>query len=158
MGIGQALHALPLAVWIRTSAWAYPAVETVHIVALALLFGSIVVVDLRVLGVSRTLPLTLLARHALPFTLLAFLLAVATGSLLFLAHADDLIGNRVFILKMLLISFAGVNAAMFHVGPYVQVASWDSGVAAPAPAQACAAVSIMLWLGVIACGRWIAYA
>ena len=157
MGIGQALHALPLAVWIRTSAWAYPTVETLHIVALALLFGSIVVVDLRVLGVSRTLPLTLLARHALPFTLLAFLLAVATGSLLFLAHADDLIGNRVFILKMLLISFAGVNAAMFHVGPYVNVASWDSGAAAPVSAQACAAASIMLWLGVIACGRWIAY-
>ena len=158
MGIGQALHALPLAVWLRTSAWAYPTVETLHIVALALLFGSIVVVDLRVLGVSRALPLTLLARHALPFTVLAFLLAVATGSLLFLAHADDLIGNRVFILKMLLISFAGVNAAMFHVGPYVHVASWDSGVAAPVPAQACAAVSILLWLGVIACGRWIAYA
>ena len=158
MGIGQALHGLPLAAWIRGSPWAYPAVETVHIVALALLFGSIAVVDLRLLGVSRALPVTLLLRHALPVSMLAFTLAAATGSLLFLTHADDLVGNRVFVLKMGLIMLAGVNAAVFHTGAHADIRSWDSGCAAPLAARLGAGVSLSLWISVIACGRWIAYA
>ena len=158
MGIGQTLHGLPLAAWIRGSPWAYPAVETVHIVALALLFGSIVLVDLRLLGVSRALPATDLLHHALPVSMLAFTLAAATGSLLFLTHADDLVGNRVFVLKMGLIMLAGINAAVFHAGAGAGVRSWDSGSAAPLAARVGAGVSLALWTGVIACGRWIAYA
>ena len=158
MEVGQALHALPLAVWMRTVPWAYPTVETTHIAALALLFGSVVVVDLRVLGVSKALPLTLLARHTLPFTVLAFTLAAGTGSLLFLAHADELVSNRVFVAKMLLISAAGMNAAVFHTGPYARVAAWDVGAGAPVAARFCAGLSILLWIAVIVCGRWLAYA
>ncbi len=157
MDIGQAIHQLPLAVFVRSNAWAYPTVETLHLVLIALLFGSIVVVDLRVLGLTKSLPVRALARHALPWTMLAFLGAAATGSLLFIAHAADLIGNRVLIFKLILISLAGVNAAMFHTGPYVRVAEWDVAQSAPASARAMAGASIALWIAVIACGRWIAY-
>jgi hypothetical protein len=158
MGVGQALTSLPLAVWVRTVPWAYPTVETVHIIALGLLFGSIAVVDVRLLGASRAMPVSALLRHALPLTWFAFLLAVCTGSLLFLAHADDLIGNRMFAIKLCLIGVAGMNAAAFHSGPYQGVAAWDVGLPAPAVVRLLAALSLATWIGVIACGRWIAYA
>jgi len=158
MTVVEALHAMPLAVALRSIPWLYPTVETLHIAAIGLLFGSIVIVDVRVLGFSRSLAVRQLARLALPWTLLAFLAAVVTGSLLFLAHANDLIGNRVFLFKLVLISLAGVNAAMFHTGPYARVAEWDTGYAAPAAARLSAGLSISLWFAVIACGRWIAYA
>ena len=125
--------------------------------SLALLFGSVAVVDLRILGFSRALPLRQLASHALPWTVLAFIGAAATGSLLFMAHAADLIGNRVFIAKLCLIGLAGANAVMFHTGPYVNVAAWDVGVAPPLSARVMAAASMLMWVGVIFCGRWIAY-
>ena len=157
MDIGPAIHQLPLAIFLRTNPWAYPTVETLHLISIALLFGSIVVVDLRVLGSAKNMSMRQLARHALPWTVLAFLGAAATGSLLFTAHAADLIGNRTFLLKLCLISLAGVNAAMFHTGPYVSVAHWDVDVPAPPSARVMAMVSIALWIGVIACGRWIAY-
>ena len=158
MDIGQVIHQLPLAVFLRTNAWAYPTLESLHLIAIALLFGSIVVVDARILGLTRSLPLRELARHALPWSLLAFAGAAATGSLLFVAHAADLIGNRVFIAKLGLISLAGANAALFHTGPYVSVAAWDVGVAPPPGARAMALASIMIWIAVVVCGRWIAYA
>jgi hypothetical protein len=157
MTVAEALHGMPLAVALRGVPWLYPTVETLHIACIALLFGSIAVVDLRLLGVSRALPVRGLSRHVLPLTMLAFLGAVATGSLLFLAHAADLVGNRVFIIKLGLITLAGVNAAIFHTGPYARAADWDTGAAPPAPARLCAALSLAVWLAVIACGRWIAY-
>ena len=158
MDIGQAIHQLPLAVFLRSNPWAYPAVETVHLVSIALLFGSIAVVDLRILGLSKSLPVRQLARHALPWTVFAFCGAAATGSLLFMAHAADLIGNRTFLIKLGFIMLAGVNAAMFHTGPYASVAQWDTAASAPASARVMAAASIVLWMAVIGCGRWIAYA
>ncbi len=157
MDIGQAIHQLPLAVFLRTNALAYPLTESLHLVSIALLFGSVAVVDLRILGLSRTLPLRQLAQHALPWSVLAFMGALATGSLLFLAHAADLIGNRVFIAKLGLIFLAGINAVMFHTGPYVNVAAWDVGVPPPMSARIMAAASMLMWVGVIFCGRWIAY-
>lgn len=158
MDIGQTLHQLPLAVFLRGNAWAFPLVETIHILAIAVLFGSILMVDLRILGLSRSLSLRQLASHVLPLTLLGFAIAAASGLLLFIAHAADLIGNRVFILKLGLIFLAGINAAVFHAGPYVHVAEWESATSAPASARAMASASIVLWVAVIACGRWIAYA
>lgn len=156
MDVGQALAALPPAAWMRGVTWAYPVVETLHIIALATLFGAMTVVDLRILGFSKGLPVAALLRHALPLALLAFCCAAATGLLLFLAHAGDLIGNRVFILKICLIGAAGFNAAIFHSGRWARVSNW--GDAAPAPARAIAALSLLIWAAVIACGRWIAYA
>lgn len=156
MDVGQALAALPLAAWMRGVTWAYPLVETVHIVALACLVGSIAVVDLRILGRSKALPASALMRHVLPFSIAAFCLVVASGLMLFLAQASDLIGNRVFLLKMCLIGLAGVNAALFHTGAWANPGTWADH--APLPARALAAFSLLLWTAVITCGRWIAYA
>jgi hypothetical protein len=152
-----AIEGSALGAAMRQSLWLFPAVETVHIVAFAVLVGSIAIVDLRVLGFSRTLPVTALARHALPWTVGAFAVAVPTGLLLFTAHASDLVANRAFVLKITLIMIAGTNAAWFHLGPYRSVAAWDTAAAAPLPARACAALSLLVWVGVIVCGRMLAY-
>lgn len=156
--IGQAIHQWPLANFLRRNPLAYPAVESVHLIALALLFGSIVMVDLRILGISRSISVQQLARHALPWTVSAFVFAAISGVLLFIAHADELVSSSTFFLKLGLIGLAGINAALMHGGPYAQVAQWDVGTLAPIQARAMAAVSIVIWIGVIVCGRWLAYA
>jgi hypothetical protein len=147
-GVGRAL---------RESLWAYPAVETLHIIGLAIVYGSIVVVDLRLLGLSRGVSAARLARHALPWTVGAFVLVMCTGLLMFTAHAEDFLTNRVFILKMCLILFAGANAALLHTGAFRRVAAWDTGIMPPLTVRFAAALSIVLWTCVIACGRLLAY-
>jgi hypothetical protein len=152
-----AIEASPLAVAMRQELWLYPAVEIAHIAGFVLLVGSIAVLDLRLLGLSRELPVRQLARHVLPWALSALLLIVPSGLLMFIAHASDLLANRAFVLKLALILLAGVNAALFHAGVFRSAAAWDRGAPPPRAARAHAACSLLLWLGVIGCGRLLAY-
>ena len=85
------------------------------------------------------------------------LLIVPTGSLMFIAHANEFAENPAFRLKLLLLVLAALNAAIFHLRPFRQVAEWDRGTSAPLGARFAAALSLMLWTGVIACGRLLAY-
>ena len=146
-GLGQAMRQ-----WL----WLYPAVEIVHIVGIGLLFGSIVVFDLRLLGFSRNIPVKRLASHVLPWSAGSFLLIVPSGLLMFTAHASDFLTNQVFMLKMGLILLAGINAGMLHAGAMRNAAQWDLGLP-PARVRIAAALSILLWIGVIFCGRFLAY-
>ncbi len=152
-----AIERLPLAIAMRQELWLYPAVEIVHILGFVTLVGSILVLDLRLLGLTRGLPVRALARHVLPWSFGALLLIVPTGLLMFVAHAGDLIGNTAFILKMGLLFCAAINAAIFHVGVFRTAVAWDSGVAVPVAAKMHAAISLLIWIGVIACGRLLAY-
>ena len=141
----------------REELWLYPSVEIVHIVGFAILVGSIVMFDMRVLGFSRQVPVRALARHLLPWTLGALVLIVPTGLLMFSAHASDFIANRAFQLKMALLLAAGINAAIFHTGPYRSVDAWNVDSPAPIGARVSVAVSILTWISIIACGRLLAY-
>jgi hypothetical protein len=152
-----ALESMPLAVAMRQELWLYPIVEIVHITGFVILVGSIVVLDLRLLGLSRTLRVSMLTRHVVPWSVAAFALIVPTGLMMFMAHASDFLTNRAFQLKLLLIMLAGINAAAFHVGVYRSVANWDEHAAPPAAARLHALASLMLWLSVLACGRLLAY-
>ena len=151
-GLGQAMRQ-----WL----WLYPTVETVHIVGIALLFGSIAVLDLRLLGFSRSIPVRRLARHVLPWTAASFLLIVPSGLMMFVAHAGDFISSPVFLLKMCLILAAGLNAALFRVVVFPSVDVWDAQemrkLPPPPSARISAAVSLLIWVCVIACGRLLAY-
>jgi hypothetical protein len=153
----HALEASGVARWMREALWAYPAVEAVHIIALGTLFGSILVVDLRLLGLSRDVSASRLARHALPWTVGAFLLAMITGLLMFTAHAEDFLTNGVFLLKMSLILAAGANAGMLHTGAFRTVGQWDTAMLPPPGVRVAAGLSIAIWIAVIACGRLLAY-
>jgi hypothetical protein len=141
----------------RESIWLYPAVQTVHIIGFAILVGAVIMFDLRVMGVSKRVPVRMLAQHLLPWAVAALLLIVPTGFLMFSADATGLINNRAFVIKMVLLMLAATNAAAFHLGAFRSVEQWDQGTKAPRPARLHAAASLLIWLGVITCGRMIAY-
>lgn len=156
-----ALEGSGLARAMREWLWLYPSVEVVHLVGIALLFGSIAVLDVRLLGFSRSIPVRRLAAHVLPWTAGSFVLIVPSGLLMFIAHATDFIESSVFVLKMLLILAAGLNAALFHAVTFRTADVWDAQemrhLPPPPSARAAAAASLLLWISVIACGRLLAY-
>jgi hypothetical protein len=151
-GLGQAMRQ-----WL----WLYPSVEIVHIVGIGLLFGSIAVLDLRLLGLSRSISVRRLASHVLPWTAASFILIIPSGLAMFSAHATEFVQSEVFVLKMLLILAAGVNAALFHTITFRAADVWDSEAIRKLPppplARAAGAISLGLWISVIACGRLLAY-
>jgi hypothetical protein len=154
---GNPVEMLAIARAMRDVPWLYPAVEIVHIIGFSILVGSAVMFDLRVLGLSRRIPVRALARHLLPWSVAALLLIVPTGLLMFSAHAGDFLNNRAFQLKMALLLTAGMNAAIFHTGPFQSAATWDIEAAAPLGARISVALSLVLWFSIIACGRLLAY-
>jgi hypothetical protein len=135
--------------WITGHPWAYPALEVVHIVGIALLLGNLVLLELRVLGLAPALPLQPLARAALALVLSGFGLAALTGLLMFASQPMELLANRAFTLKMGGVMLAGCNAAWFHGRGSLQRGD--------AVAKAQALLSLGLWLAVVTCGRFIAY-
>ncbi len=135
--------------WLASNAVAYPALEMLHIVGIALLVGNLALLELRVWGLAPQLPLRPLARLSLGLALGGFGLLALTGLLMFAANPGEMLANRAFVIKMVLIMLAGLNAALFHAR-----GSLDNpdGVA-----RGLTALSLGLWLAVIICGRWIAY-
>lgn len=134
---------------LKTHAWAYPALEVIHIVGIALLLGNLVLLELRVFGRGAALPVKDLARLSLTLALCGFGLAAASGLLMFATQPAELLGNRAFTLKMLLLMLAGCNAGWFHArGSLTRL----DGLA-----RLQMLASTVVWLVVVACGRWIAY-
>lgn len=134
---------------LQSHPWAYPALEIVHLAGIALLLGNLVLFELRLFGLARALPLAQLARLALGLALAGFLLAGGSGLLMFATQAQELLTNSAFLWKMGLLVLAGSNAALFHARGGVRRA--DS------LARLQMLVSTIIWLAVLACGRWIAY-
>jgi hypothetical protein len=151
------LESSAVAVAMRQWLWLYPAVEIVHITGIVALVGGAVMFDLRLLGLSRGLPVAALATHLLPWARVGLGLVALSGVLMFTAHATEWAENPAFRLKLLLIVAAGLNACAFHRWPFRGVARWDRDVPAPPRARLAAVLSIALWLSVIACGRLLAY-
>jgi len=151
------LEATAFATAMRQWAWLYPIVEIVHIVGFVVLVGAAVMFDLRLLGMSRPLPVTGMERHLLPWARAALILVVPSGVMMFVAHATEMAENPAFRLKLLLLGAATLNAAVFHRVPFRSVAAWDRNVGSPAAARTAAVVSLALWVGVISCGRLLAY-
>jgi hypothetical protein len=153
----EALQEGSFAAAMRDSIWLYPAVETVHIIGFVILVGAVIMFDLRVLGVSKQVPVRMLAKYLLPWAVAALLLIVPAGFLMFSADATTMISNRAFVIKMVLLMLAATNAAAFHLGAFRNVELWNQGTTAPRSARLHSAASLLIWLGVITCGRMIAY-
>ena len=149
------LDASAVAAAMRGSTWLYPAVEVVHIVGFSVLVGSVAMFDLRVLGFGRSVAVMAAGRLLLPWSMMSMLVIVPAGLLLFSAHPKELAVNQVFQLKLVLIALAGLNALSFHFGVYRSAPTWKEH--APRLAQLQAAASLGVWIGVIACGRFLAY-
>jgi hypothetical protein len=138
--------------------WLFPIVETGHVMAFALVFGSVVMLDLRLLGVAtRDSSVQKLAREVLPWTWTAFGFAVTFGSLMFISKADVYFHNHEFRMKFLAMFLAGLNMLVFQFSAFRRVAAWDRQLPPPLAARAAGALSLLLWMLVIFYGRWVGF-
>ncbi len=152
------LEATPLGTAVRESTWLFPTIETLHVLSITLVVGTIMIVDLRLINVtSRHRAVSELMRETLPWTWTAFVCAVITGSMLFSSSAVKYSGNGPFECKMLLLLAAGINMAVFHLGTYRTVAGWDREVTTPTGARIAGGLSLAIWVTVVALGRWIGF-
>jgi hypothetical protein len=151
------LQALPLAVFIHKTPWAFTTIEVAHVFAVSLVIGTIAIVDLRLLGlVSTKRPFAELSRQVLPFTWAAFVVAVIAGLLLFISRATEYFVNPVFWIKMVLIVLAGINMMIFEFKTVRGVQAWNLGLPPP-PARLAGGISIACWVLVLFLGRLIAF-
>ena len=146
-----------LAVAMRESIWLYPIVEVVHIAGFVLLVGAVAMFDLRLLGFSSSTGVRALNRSLLPWAWVALLAIVPSGVAMFSAHAAEFADNPAFRVKLALLATAGINALVFHNGVFRWVEGWDRHHPTPTAAKVSALLSLTIWLGVITCGRLIAY-
>lgn len=149
--IAAAIEASQLGIFVRGSPWAYPIANLLHLLGMVMLVGGIGIVDLRLAGAFRTLPLVQLTRALTPVALCGLGLMVLSGPLLFAADAVALSRSPAFGWKLALIALALANAVAFRL-------LWRRDEGVPAPALRIMAVaSLGLWLSVAALGRMIAY-
>ena len=149
------LQATPLSVAIAER-W-FPLVEALHVIAVAIVAGTIFIVDTRLLGfTSMKLPFKYISDRLLPWTWGAFVGAAITGTLMFIGNATGYYANVPFLVKMVLLVVAGLNMVFFQMVTFRGVESWNVG-RPPAAARAAGFTSIALWCGVIGFGRWIGF-
>jgi hypothetical protein len=158
LSICQWIFRTPLSVSIRESIWVYPILNVLHCVGILLVAGTIVVVDLRLLGAGlRRLPVSSVVGQVLPWTLSGFGFMALTGSLLAWSEPVRLYKSLFFPWKLIFLATAGINALIFHLGVYRGVGQWDSDSLTPARARLAGIVSIVCWISVIAAGRAVGY-
>ena len=143
---------------IRENDLLFPLIESVHVVSICLVVGSILVIDLRLLGLaSLNRPVGRITNAILPLTWSAFAVAAASGLLLFISNATKYLENGYFVAKVLLICAAGLNMVVFHGISAKDLPRWENEAALPLPARLAGGLSILLWVAVVACGRWIGF-
>ncbi|MCF5668382.1 DUF6644 family protein [Pseudomonas marginalis] len=154
----QAVQDTPVATFIRESGSAFPMLESVHVIGIAIVYGTIAVVDLRLLGVTAHRRGALkLIQDLLPYTWVAFVTCVITGLLMFCANGTTYVQNTAFLFKMGLLMLAGINMAVFHLGAFRRITEWDTTLPPPRQARVAGFSSLLLWAGVVFLGRWIAF-
>ena len=132
--------------------------EGTHVLSLMLFFGTILVVDLRLLGVTfRRTPVSELSDRVLPLTVFGFGLMIVTGLALFFAKPVVYYHNLWFRAKLVFLALALVNIVLFHLKVQRNISAWDTLAKPPAAARAGAVASLVAWLCVITLGRFIAY-
>jgi hypothetical protein len=143
---------------IRENDLLFPLIESIHVLSICLVVGSIFVVDLRLLGLaSIRRSVGRVINGVLPLTWSAFAMAVASGSLLFISNATKYLANGYFVAKLFLILAAGLNMAIFHAISARDLPRWENQTPPPLRARLAGGLSILLWVAVVACGRWIGF-
>ena len=161
MGIADllaALEASSIATTIRESLYLFPFIEAAHVIGLTMVFGTIAIVDLRLLGLaSARRPFSRIASDIMRWTWAAFALTALTGLLMFSTNAAVYYHNVFFRAKMAMLACAGINMMIFGrtVGRSIQ--QWDRDVAAPRAGRTAAVVSLVVWIGIIFLGRWVGF-
>jgi hypothetical protein len=144
--------------WVAESTWAFNANLMLHMIAVAMVFGLIAIVDLRLLGLtSRKTAVTELCRDVIPWTWVAFAISVVTGTVIFTGQAVKYFDNYAFRMKFLVLLLAGINMLVFQFIIFRNVAKWDRDAPAPLAAKLAGLISLVCWIAIIAYGRWTAY-
>jgi hypothetical protein len=153
----QGLEASAFGDFVAESTWAFPTLESLHVMAFVTVLGSLLVVDLRMLGVGwKDVKLTTLSHETLRITWIAFTCAAITGLMIFCSKATSYVINPYFKLKLISMALAGLNMAVFQFITWKTVADWDLGKV-PAAAKVAATLSILLWILVVFFGRAIGF-
>jgi putative copper export protein len=160
--IAHAIHETGISSFVRGdepgTEWSFPIIETVHILSLAIVFGSVALVDLRLLGVnSRKQPFSRIYRELIPWTWIAFLLAAISGSILATGKIEDYANSPQVFWKFFLMALAGLNMLVFHFGALKKVQEWDTMESPPGQVRLAGALSLGCWIGVIFFGRWVGF-
>lgn len=143
---------------IHQSLWLFPMLETAHLFGIVSLVGATSALDLRLMGLTmKGEPVSRIAARLLPWAWAGLTIQVVTGFCLFASEATRCLDNKAFRLKMVMLVLAGLNALVFHWTVYRRVASWDDAPATPLAAKFAGFCSILLWFGIVAAGRWIAF-
>jgi hypothetical protein len=154
----QWINDLPLSEGIRSSFWMFPAVETIHVIAIVFVLGSITRLDLRLLGlVWRNRAVTEVSEEMLPWTWTSFVIAMIFGLLLWSSKPIEYFGIAFFDVKMILMVLAGINMVLFQFITFKDVAKWDRDPIPPPGARLAGGLSMAFWLGVVICGRFIGF-
>lgn len=154
----QWLQETKFATAITESNWLFPCIEGSHILALSLSVGMIAIFDLRLLGLAfRGEPAARIMKQLVPWSMIGFAVMFITGGLLFITQAGKAYGNPFFRTKILLLGLLGINAAVYQAKFYPKMSDWDAAGVTPAGARVCAWLSLIAWIGVIVCGRTMAY-
>jgi len=148
------LENLPLSARIGESWW-FPLLESVHVVGITLVVGSILMVDLRLLGVAaRSYAVSRVSKEMVPWTWGAFAVSVITGIGMFMTRAQHYMENPAFQVKLWLLLLAGVNMVALHFVGLRHIAQWDTERKTPGLAKLAGALSLVVWTGVLLAGRW----
>jgi len=152
------LESTSVAAAIRQSTWLFPAIETLHVLATVIVVGSVTMLDLRLLNVAyKDRSIREVHEDVLPWTWTSFAVAAIAGSLLFSSSATKYYHNFPFRAKMALLLLIGINAALFERVTYPRVENAEPGTRIAPAAKIAGAVGIVLWIGVVAFGRWIGF-
>lgn len=156
--IWQRIEYSSLGTTIAESTWMFPTLETIHVIALVTVIGTIAMVDLRLVGIaSKGHRVSLLAKDTLPWTWGAFALAALTGGLLWVSKASSYMINPYFLWKLALLALAGLNMMYFHLTTWRTVEHWEQDPSFPPAAKIAGWLSLVFWLGVVFCGRLIGF-
>ena len=155
-GVIAALGESGLAATLRGSFWLYPLINAGHIIGLAMLFGGILPLDLRLIGCWRSVPIAPLMRVLMPVAIVGLGIALITGPLLFVVQPVDYAANPYFLIKLLLIGCAVTNALLLRLAPAWRALSAGAQPAGPR-LRVAGVLSVVLWLGALICGRMIGY-
>ena len=152
------LAASPLAAALKDARYAYPVANAIHIMALATLFGAILALDLRLLGVARAIDLRTLARYLPRVAGSGLALAVLSGLLLFSVQPFDYVGNGAFLLKISLVALGTLHALWLHrTAAWRELVDGTGPIGVGAGLRASATLSLSIWIAAILAGRFIAY-
>ena len=148
------VQGLPLSEYIGFTWW-FPFLESIHVLAIAFVVGSILTVDLRLVGVTALrYAVSRMTKELIPWTWAAFVVAVVTGTGLFMTRASVYVENPAFQIKFVLLILACVNMAFFQFRTFRSVRGWDTSATIPLDARIAGAASLILWSGVVLAGRW----